>query len=156
MPEHRFWPGLQGDVQYNIWKNIFLPEPPREQSFFLPYLRVLLKEATDTAATFFNTHKGDPSIGEFCLSHPDIKIQKDGNLYSINEGYYIHFPLGIKKYIKYCQVENEATNRPYTSRHTGSMIADIHRNLIKGCIFLYPTTAQYSNGKLRLVYECNR
>jgi fructose-1,6-bisphosphatase I len=97
----------------------------------------------------------DPSIGEFCLSHPNIKMPKDGSLYSINEGYYTHFPLGVKKYIKYCQVEDEATNRPYTSRYTGSMIADIHRNLIKGGIFLYPTTSQYPNGKLRLVYECN-
>jgi fructose-1,6-bisphosphatase I len=97
----------------------------------------------------------DPSIGEFCLSLPDIKMPKDGHIYSINEGYYTHFPLGVKKYIKYCQVEDVATNRPYTSRYTGSMIADIHRNLIKGGIFLYPTTAQYPNGKLRLVYECN-
>jgi fructose-1,6-bisphosphatase I len=97
----------------------------------------------------------DPSIGEFCLSHPDIKMPKDGYTYSINEGYYTHLPLGVKKYIKYCQVEDVATSRPYTSRYTGSMIADIHRNLIKGGIFLYPTTAQYPNGKLRLVYECN-
>jgi fructose-1,6-bisphosphatase I len=97
----------------------------------------------------------DPSIGEFCLSHPDIKMPKDGYIYSINEGYYTHFPLGVKKYIKYCQVEDAATSRPYTSRYTGSMIADLHRNLIKGGIFLYPTTAQYPNGKLRLVYECN-
>lgn len=97
----------------------------------------------------------DPSIGEFCLSHPDIKIPEDGYTYSINEGYYTHLPTGVKKYIKYCQVEDSATKRPYTSRYTGSMIADIHRNLIKGGIFLYPTTAQYPNGKLRLVYECN-
>lgn len=97
----------------------------------------------------------DPSIGEFCLSHPDIKMPQDGSIYSINEGYYTHFPLGVKKYIKYCQVEDVTTSRPYTSRYTGSMIADIHRNLIKGGIFLYPTTSQYPNGKLRLVYECN-
>jgi fructose-1,6-bisphosphatase I len=97
----------------------------------------------------------DPSIGEFCLSHPEIRMPKDGYTYSINEGYYTHMPLGVKKYIKYCQVEDEATSRPYTSRYTGSMIADIHRNLIKGGIFLYPTTAQYPGGKLRLVYECN-
>jgi len=82
-------------------------------------------------------------------------MPKDGYIYSINKGYYTHFPLGIKKYIKYCQVEDEATNRPYTSRYTSSMIDDIHRNLIKGGIFLYPTTPQYPNGKLRLAYECN-
>ncbi len=97
----------------------------------------------------------DPSIGEFCLSHPDMKIPKDGTIYSINEGYYIHFPVGVKKYIKYCQVEDTKTNRPYTSRYIGSMVADVHRNLIKGGIFIYPVTANAPNGKLRLVYECN-
>jgi len=97
----------------------------------------------------------DPSIGEFCLSHPDLTIPKDGVIYSINEGYYTHFPDGVKKYIKYCQVEDDATNRPYTSRYTGSMVADLHRNMIKGCIFIYPCTASSRKGKLRLVYECN-
>jgi fructose-1,6-bisphosphatase I len=97
----------------------------------------------------------DPSIGEFCLSHPDMKIPKDGVIYSINEGYYVHFPDGVKKYIKFCQVEDEKTKRPYTSRYIGSMVADIHRNLIKGGIFIYPITASAPKGKLRLVYECN-
>jgi fructose-1,6-bisphosphatase I len=97
----------------------------------------------------------DPSIGEFCLSHPEISVPNQGNTYSINEGYYTHLPAGVKKYIKYCQVEDDGTSRPYTSRYTGSMIADIHRNLIKGGIFIYPATSQYANGKLRLVYECN-
>jgi fructose-1,6-bisphosphatase I len=97
----------------------------------------------------------DPSIGEFCLSHPNMTIPEDGYIYSINEGYYTHFPDGVKKYIKYCQVEDEATHRPYTSRYTGSMVADLHRNMIKGGIFIYPITASAPNGKLRLVYECN-
>ncbi|MCJ8211857.1 class 1 fructose-bisphosphatase [Mucilaginibacter sp. RS28] len=97
----------------------------------------------------------DPSIGEFCLSHPDMRVPKDGVIYSINEGYYAHFPDGVKKYIKYCQVEDAKTSRPYTSRYTGSMVADLHRNMIKGGIFIYPVTASAPNGKLRLVYECN-
>ena len=97
----------------------------------------------------------DPSIGEFCLSHPNIKIPDDGIIYSINEGNYVHFPEGVKKYLKYAQVEDAATNRPYTSRYIGSMVADIHRNLIKGGIYMYPTTAASPNGKLRLLYECN-
>lgn len=97
----------------------------------------------------------DPSIGEFCLSHPNMKIPKDGVIYSINEGYYAHFPDGVKKYIKYCQVEDDKTKRPYTSRYIGSMVADIHRNMIKGGIFIYPITSQAPKGKLRLVYECN-
>lgn len=97
----------------------------------------------------------DPSIGEFCLSHPQMKIPEEGCLYSVNEGNYVHFPEGVKKYIKYCQVEDEATHRPYTSRYIGSMVGDIHRNLIKGGIYIYPTTSRSPNGKLRLLYECN-
>jgi fructose-1,6-bisphosphatase I len=97
----------------------------------------------------------DPSIGEFCLSHPEMRIPKDGTIYSINEGYYTHFPDGVKKYIKYCQVEDTKTHRPYTSRYIGSMVADMHRNIILGGIFIYPITASAPNGKLRLVYECN-
>jgi fructose-1,6-bisphosphatase I len=97
----------------------------------------------------------DPSIGEFCLSHPNMKIPEDGTIYSINEGNYVHFPDGVKKYLKYAQVEDLVTNRPYTSRYIGSMVADIHRNLIKGGIYIYPTTAASPNGKLRLLYECN-
>jgi fructose-1,6-bisphosphatase I len=97
----------------------------------------------------------DPSIGEFCLSHPNMKIPDDGVIYSINEGNYVHFPEGVKRYIKYAQVEDTATNRPYTSRYIGAMAADIHRNLIKGGIYIYPTTSASPNGKLRLLYECN-
>lgn len=97
----------------------------------------------------------DPSIGEFCLSHPKMRIPKDGTIYSINEGNYVHFPEGVKKYLKYCQVEDPTSSRPFTSRYIGSMVADIHRNMIKGGIFIYPTTSSAPNGKLRLVYECN-
>ncbi|MCB0395067.1 MAG: class 1 fructose-bisphosphatase [Flavobacteriales bacterium] len=97
----------------------------------------------------------DPSIGEFCLSHPDLTIPKDGKIYSINEGNYVHFPEGVKKYIKYCQEEDSATGRPLSSRYIGSLVADFHRNLIKGGIFIYPSTAKNPQGKLRLLYECN-
>lgn len=97
----------------------------------------------------------DPSIGEFCLSHPNMKIPKTGKIYSINEGNYSKFPQGIKNYIKYCQEEDSVTNRPYTSRYIGSMVADIHRNLLMGGVFIYPQTAGQPQGKLRLMYECN-
>lgn len=97
----------------------------------------------------------DPSIGEFCLSHPEMKIPESGITYSINEGNYVHFPEGVKQYIKYCQVEDESTERPYTSRYIGSMVGDIHRSLINGGIYIYPTTARSPEGKLRLLYECN-
>jgi fructose-1,6-bisphosphatase I len=97
----------------------------------------------------------DPSIGEFCLSHPNMKIPSAGKIYSINEGNYVKFPQGIKNYIKYCQQEDKNTNRPYTSRYIGSMVADIHRNLLLGGVFIYPETSAQPYGKLRLMYECN-
>lgn len=97
----------------------------------------------------------DPSIGEFCLSHPEIKTPEDGSIYSVNEGNYVHFPAGVKKYIKYCQDKDEASGRPYTSRYIGSLVSDFHRNLLKGGIFLYPENESAPKGKLRLVYECN-
>jgi fructose-1,6-bisphosphatase I len=97
----------------------------------------------------------DPSIGEFCLSHPDIKTPMDGSVYSVNEGNYIHFPEGIKKYIKYCQEMDKDSGRPYSSRYIGSLVSDFHRNLLKGGIFLYPENETMPLGKLRLVYECN-
>lgn len=97
----------------------------------------------------------DPSIGEFCLSHPNMQTPKKGKMYSINEGNYLHFPDGVKKYIKYCQEEDAKTDRPYSSRYIGSGVADIHRNLINGGIYIYPTTTKSPKGKLRLLYECN-
>lgn len=97
----------------------------------------------------------DPSLGVFCLSHENMQIPKDGNIYSINEGNYIRFPEGVKQYLKYCQEIKPEDNRPYTSRYIGSLVADFHRNLLKGGIYLYPSTQAYPNGKLRLLYECN-
>jgi fructose-1,6-bisphosphatase I len=109
----------------------------------------------------YSTGKGvngftlDPSIGEFCLSHPDMKFPNKGKIYSINQGNFVNFPTGVKEYLKYCQEEDEATNRPYGLRYIGSLVADFHRNLIKGGIFIYPPVKNAPNGKLRLLYECN-
>jgi fructose-1,6-bisphosphatase I len=97
----------------------------------------------------------DPSIGEFCLSHYNIKTPEDGAIYSINEGNYVKMPKGVQQYIKYCQVEDKNTNRPYSARYIGSLVSDFHRNLLKGGIFLYPETSAAPKGKLRLIYECN-
>mgnify|MGYP003345352196 CR=1 FL=1 len=114
-----------------------------------------------SAMLVYTTGKGvngftlDPSIGEFCLSHPNMKTPKSGAVYSINEGNYLHFPEGVKKYIKYCQEEDKPSARPYSSRYIGSGVADIHRNLIVGGIYIYPTTTKSPKGKLRLLYECN-
>jgi len=95
----------------------------------------------------------NPAIGTYYLSHPNMKFPESGNIYSVNEGNYIHFPQGVKDYIKYCQTEEE--NRPYTSRYIGSLVSDFHRNMIKGGIYIYPSTSKNPNGKLRLLYECN-
>ncbi|MEN8137609.1 MAG: class 1 fructose-bisphosphatase [Bacteroidota bacterium] len=95
----------------------------------------------------------DPSIGSFYLSHQGMKTPESGKIYSINEGNYVHFPQGVKDYIKYCQEEKE--DRPYTSRYIGSLVSDFHRNMIKGGIFIYPTSTKTPKGKLRLLYECN-
>ena len=95
----------------------------------------------------------NPAIGSFYLSHPNMQFPEDGTIYSVNEGNYIHFPQGIKNYIKYCQ--QEEGDRPYTSRYIGSLVSDFHRNMIKGGIYLYPQSSKNPNGKLRLLYECN-
>ena len=95
----------------------------------------------------------NPALGTFYLSHPNMKFPDSGKIYSVNEGNYIHFPQGVKDYIKYCQLEEE--DRPYTSRYIGSLVADFHRNMIKGGIYLYPESSLWPSGKLRLLYECN-
>ena len=95
----------------------------------------------------------NPAIGSYYLSHPNMQFPEDGRIYSVNEGNYIHFPQGIKNYIKYCQ--KEEGDRPYTSRYIGSLVSDFHRNMIKGGIYMYPKSSKANNGKLRLLYECN-
>lgn len=96
----------------------------------------------------------DPAIGVFFLSHPNMQSPQDGNMYSVNEGNYLYFPEGVKRYLKYCQEYDKESNRPYTSRYIGSLVADFHRNLIKGGVYIYPTTKTSPEGKLRLLYEC--
>ena len=95
----------------------------------------------------------NPAIGTFYLSHPNMTFREDGHIYSINEGNYVHFPQGVKDYIKYCQLDEG--DRPYTSRYIGSLVSDFHRNMIKGGIYIYPSTLKAPKGKLRLLYECN-
>lgn len=95
----------------------------------------------------------NPAIGVFYLSHPNMQYPKDGTIYSINEGNYVHFPQGVKDYLKYCQ--KEEGDRPYTSRYIGSLVSDFHRNMIKGGIYIYPTSTKAPKGKLRLLYEAN-
>jgi fructose-1,6-bisphosphatase I len=91
----------------------------------------------------------EPTLGEYVLSHPDMRMPETGKIYSINEGSSNSFSEGVKEYIKYCKDNN------YTARYIGSLVADFHRNLLKGGIYIYPATAKDPKGKLRLMYECN-
>lgn len=97
----------------------------------------------------------DPSIGEFCLSHPDIKCPDNGKIYSVNHGNFFQYNDGVRKYINQCQNKTKDNGGPYTQRYIGSMVSDVHRNLIKGGLFMYPGTTDKPKGKLRLLYECN-
>ena len=97
----------------------------------------------------------DPSIGEFTLSHPNIKCPESGKIYSVNHGNFFQYEEGVKSYIDACQKKNRDNGGPYTQRYIGSMVSDVHRNLIKGGIFMYPATIDKPKGKLRLLYECN-
>ena len=91
----------------------------------------------------------EPTLGEYVLSHPDLKMPESGKIYSINEGSANSFSESIKSYINFCKDSN------YTARYIGSLVADFHRNMLKGGIYIYPATAKDTNGKLRLMYECN-
>lgn len=97
----------------------------------------------------------DQSIGEFTLSHSDIKCPDKGKIYSVNHGNFFRYEQKVQDYIHLCQKKDKENGGPYTQRYIGSMVADVHRNLIKGGIFMYPGTTDKPKGKLRLMYECN-
>lgn len=148
---------------FSIYRRITEPGTPVQQKDFLQkgiyqvaagY--VVYGSSTMMVYTTGNGVNGftlDPSLGTFYLSHPNMTYPKNGKIYSVNEGNYLKFPQGVKNYIKYCQAEENG--RPYTSRYIGSLVADFHRNMIKGGIYIYPSTSQSPKGKLRLLYECN-
>ncbi len=97
----------------------------------------------------------EPSIGEFCLSHPNMQCPEKGKIYSINQGNTCKYDEGTKNFLNYCMESNKEEGRPYSHRYIGSMVADMHRTLIKGGIFMYPADKSNAKGKLRLQYECN-
>ncbi|HDM32759.1 MAG TPA: class 1 fructose-bisphosphatase [Deltaproteobacteria bacterium] len=100
----------------------------------------------------------DPAVGEFVLSHPDIRIPERGKIYSINEGYYNYWKKGTREYIDYLKSDENSIKKPYSLRYIGSLVADFHRNLLYGGIFLYPEDTKdpkRPTGKLRLLYEAN-
>lgn len=138
-------PGLVEDCLQPGWKQVAAGYVIYGSSTMLVY----------TSGDGVNGFTLDNSIGEFYLSHPNLMIPENGKFYSINEGNYQRFEEGIRSFIDYCQVELSASDTPYISRHIGSLVADFHRNLIKGGIFIYPATKEHKKGKLRLMYECN-
>ena len=97
----------------------------------------------------------DPSIGEFLLSHPEMAMPKRGHIYSLNEGYRNLFFDSTLRYLDYMQQNDPDTGRPYSARYIGSMVADVHRTLLYGGIFMHPATRKTPGGKLRLLYEAN-
>ncbi|EOB6241648.1 class 1 fructose-bisphosphatase [Vibrio vulnificus] len=150
---------------FSIYRRVSpIGTPPTQEDFLQPGHKqvaagyIIYGSSTMLVYTTGNGVNGftyDPSLGTFCLSHENMMIPKDGKIYSINEGNYIRFPMGVKKYIKHCQENVPEDGRPYTSRYIGSLVADFHRNLLKGGIYLYPSTQSHPQGKLRLLYECN-
>ena len=97
----------------------------------------------------------DPSVGEFLLSHNNIRIPRRAKIYSTNEGNFFNWDKNVQNYINYLKTPDKETRRPYSSRYIGSLVADFHRNLLYGGIFLYPADNKNPNGKLRLLYEAN-
>ncbi|MES2617967.1 MAG: class 1 fructose-bisphosphatase [Bacteroidota bacterium] len=149
---------------FSIYKRISPDKPVDKADIMQPGNRqvaagyVIYGTATMFVYTTGNGVNGftlDDSIQEFCLSHPDIKTPEKGSIFSLNEGNLNEFPKGVIDYVAWCKGNNKDEKRPYSARYIGSLIADFHRNLLKGGIYLYPSTAKAPNGKLRLLYECN-
>ena len=150
---------------FSIFKRVSpLGKPATEEDFLQPGNRMvaagyiiygsstMLVYATKRGVNGFTL---DPAVGEFCLSHPEIKCPEHGKFYSANYGNFTQFSLGVQQYLKLCEIKTAEEGGPYTERYIGSMVADVHRNLIKGGIFMYPGTLRKPQGKLRLLYECN-
>ena len=150
---------------FSVYRRLTPPETPCAHADFLqPGLRIVAAGYViygSSTMLVYATRRGvngftlDPSIGEFCLSHRRIRCPERGSIYSVNHGNYYSFDEKVQAYIESCQLQDVASGGIYTQRYIGSMVADIHRNLIKGGIFMYPGTLDRPEGKLRLMYECN-
>jgi fructose-1,6-bisphosphatase I len=150
---------------FSVYKRVSeLGKPATEQDFLQPGTKQIAAGYIiygSSTMMVYATRRGvngftlDPSIGEFTLSHPNIKCPETGKFYSVNHGNFFQYEEPVKKYITECQKKNATNGGPYTQRYIGSMVADVHRNLIKGGIFMYPAILDKPKGKLRLLYECN-
>ena len=148
---------------FSIYKRVTSNSPAKDEDFLQGGIKQVAAGYIiygSSTMLVYTTGKGvngftlDPSIGEFCLSHPNIQTPKNGNYYSLNQGNYHSFPEGVKDYIRHCQSTDNG-KKALSLRYIGSMVADFHRNLLKGGIFIYPSTISAPKGKLRLLYECN-
>jgi len=149
---------------FSIYKRKSSNSPVTEEDFLQPGTKqvaagyVLYGTSTMMVLTTGNGVAGltlEPTEREFYVSHPNLKTPDSGKIFSLNEGNLNSFPKRVINYVNYCKEIDIDTNRPYSARYIGSMVADFHRNMLKGGIFIYPETAQAPNGKLRLLYECN-
>jgi len=142
------------DLNKKVTKNdFFMPGNKQVAAGYIIYgSSTMLVYTTGNGVNGFTL---DPSIGEFCLSHPNIKSPKNGTIYSVNEGNFNTMPECVKKYVQYCQKTDKKGKRTHTARFIGSLVADFHRNLLKGGIYIYPNTSDAPNGRLRLLYECS-
>lgn len=150
---------------FSIYKRISeLGKPCTEEDFLQPGNRLMAAGYViygSSTMMVYATRLGvngftlEPSIGEFCLSHPNLRCPDNGKIYSINQGNTCKYDEGMKNFLNYCMENNKEEGRPYSHRYIGSMVADMHRTVIKGGIFMYPADNSNKNGKLRLQYECN-
>ena len=150
---------------FSVFKRVSeLGKPATKEDFLQPGIKQIAAGYViygSSTMLVYGTRRGvngftlDQSIGEFTLSHPDIKCPETGKIYSVNHGNYFKYEEKVQRYITTCQQKNETNGGPYTQRYIGSMVADVHRSLIKGGIFMYPGTSDRPLGKLRLLYECN-
>jgi fructose-1,6-bisphosphatase I len=149
---------------FSIFRRLDENKPVTEADFLQPGRKqvaagyIIYGSSTMLVYTTGNGVNGftlDPSIGTFCLSHENIKFPENGKIYSVNEGNWNQMEKGVQDYIHYCREEDKSTGRPYSARYIGSLVADFHRNLLKGGIYFYPGTVKSPEGKLRLMYECN-
>jgi fructose-1,6-bisphosphatase I len=150
---------------FSVYRRVSeLGKPAKQEDFLQPGVKQIAAGYIiygSSTMMVYATRRGvngftlDPSIGEFTLSHPNIQCPESGKFYSVNHGNFFQYEEPVKKYITECQKKNNTNGGPYTQRYVGSMVADIHRNLIKGGIFMYPAVLDKPKGKLRLLYECN-
>ncbi|MCD6454047.1 MAG: class 1 fructose-bisphosphatase [Candidatus Aminicenantes bacterium] len=147
---------------FGIWKKKDGDGDATEEDFLQPGSEMVAAGYViygSSAMLVYSTGQGvhgftlDPSVGEFILSHHDIRIPEKGKIYSANEGYFNRWNEAIRKFVEYLKEEDKTTGRPYSARYIGSLVSDFHRNLLKGGIFFYPADAKHPKGKLRLLYE---